>query len=211
MGKAQTRTTETIEKSARAHQLVQAPRQNRESAAAPPQIAYRRGQVNPARLTPADLLALQRTVGNHAVLRHVVQRMAGRRTDSRLVQRFFTYRGGPHEAANYVPQIPRDMSGGKRGLSTFENVKDIPAQYRPAQKIETDNLGAELEAVRNGSGPKDSHVSIVPANDRALPPPPATSKKPQKVTYEKLTAWAQEGVKHPYTVAVMNARTEEVK
>jgi hypothetical protein len=72
------------------------------------------------------------------------------------------------------------MSGPKRGLSTFEVITDIPPSYRPAQRIETDDLGADLEAVRNGGG-KNSHVSIVPTNDLALQAPTA-SKKQQRVT-----------------------------
>lgn len=171
-----------------------------------PQVAYRHAQINRNGLRPADLRALQRTVGNRQV--------------ARFIQRFPVYRGGPHEAGNYVPRTGIDTTGPKRGLSTFEIVADIPAKYRPAQQIETDNLGADLEAVRNGGG-NNSHVSILPTNDRIQqpnnppqPPPAASSKKkkpPQpKPTYEKLTAWAQGGVAHPYTTAVMNARNGEM-
>jgi hypothetical protein len=248
---------------------------------AAPQAAFQRAQGYPDGLRPADLLTLQRTVGNRMVQRATAQRAVSMKTQApaktaqlqdppeeqellqgkfapvrrkepeqgelqtkkssstpthsdpahvsyplprsvgsqavaRLVQRFSVYRGGPHEAANYV----RDMSGPKRGLSTFEIIADIPANYRPAQQIETDNLGADLETVRNGGG-NNSHVSIVPTNDRMQqpnnppqPPPAASTKKkkpPQpKPTYEKLTAWAQGGVAHPYTTAVMNARNGEM-
>jgi hypothetical protein len=209
MRKTQEQTTDLKKHSVPLRRQVQESPPQNPPVAAPavgPEVAYRRAQVNSTGPKSADLLSLQRTVGNRAV-----QRMLARRADAGLVQRFAIYRGGPHEAANYVPQIPRDMSGRKRGLSTFENIQHIPPRYRPAQKIETDNLGADLEAVRNGSGADDSHVSIVPTNDKEVQPPPTTSKKQQKVTYEKLTAWAQEGVKSPYTAAVMSARQEEVK
>ena len=242
-----------------------------------PQAAYRRAQVDSSGLRPADLLVIQRTVGNRQV-----QRMMARRVDSanvqqqhalaeekpgikvqtkltagapddvyeqeadrvagqvmtmpdaatqrpinvsyrlprsvsdqavaRLVQRFPVYRGGPHEAVNYVPRIPQDMSGPKRGLSTFEKIADIPPKYRPAQQIETDSLAAaDLEAIRNGGG-KNSHVSIVPTNDLPPPAPAASTKKSKpKATYPKLTEWATVGATHGYTIAVMNARTGEVK
>lgn len=152
--------------------------------------------------------ATQRPI--HASYR--LQRSVSDQALARLVQRFPVYRGGPHEAVNYVPRIPQDMSGPKRGLSTFEKIADIPAQYRPAQQIETDSLAAaDLEAVRNGGG-KNSHVSILPTDDLPPPVPAASAKKAKpKATYPKLTEWAQGGATHAYTIGVMNARTGEVK
>lgn len=97
-------------------------------------------------LSAQNLLALQRSAGNRTV-----------------VQLFKVYRGGSTTDKNLTPRV-QDTTGPKKGLSTFENSGAIK-NYDKAQIIETDNLGAGLEAVRNGTGPQDSHVSIVPSND----------------------------------------------
>jgi hypothetical protein len=63
---------------------------------------------------------------------------------------------------------PPLRSGGKRGLSTFEDPTTAPIKIAKAQVIETDNLKAPLSAIRNGTGVGDTHVSIVPATDEDL-------------------------------------------
>jgi len=129
--------------------------------------------------------------------------MVGNRAVSRLVQRYAIYRGGPNTLNNYTPR-PRkegqndDVTGPKKGLSTFESFAAATLRASKAQIIETDNLGGELTAVRNGVGPQDTHVSILPTNDG---------------NDEKLFAWAAakmgDKTDHAYSRAVRAARTGE--
>ena len=80
MSTGQTRIAEARNKPKPARPLEQKPALQREQLpvqAKVPQVAYRRAQTNRNGLTAADLLVLQRTVGNRGV-----QRMLARRADS---------------------------------------------------------------------------------------------------------------------------------
>ena len=81
-----------------------------------------------------------------------------------VVQRFPVYRSGGATLNNMTPKV-KDTEGSKRGLSTFEDPLKAPIKIVKAQIIETDNLPNTLEAVRNGTSEKDTHVSIRPPND----------------------------------------------
>lgn len=113
---------------------------------------------------------------------------------NRVMQMYYVYRGGSDTDNNLTPK-DKDVSGDpKRGLSTFQNVADVGRyNYIKAQIIETDNLGDDLEAVINGTGEGDSHVSIRPTDDD---------------DNEKLRTWASYRISkstvrdNPYTRAV---------
>ena len=76
MRKVQERTTELQKNGAPARWQKQE-RASKPVQAVAPQVVYRRAQINPNRLTAANLRALQRTVGNRQV-----QRMLARRGDN---------------------------------------------------------------------------------------------------------------------------------
>lgn len=86
MEKTQGITTELQKNTVPARQLGQKPvhqQKHMSMQTAATQVAYRRGQINRNGLTAADLLTLQRTVGNRRV-----QRMVVRRVDSTHDQQF---------------------------------------------------------------------------------------------------------------------------
>ena len=107
------------------------------------------------------------------------------------VQRFPTHRSGGATAANMTPK-PKDVDpeSPKRGLSTFEFPLKAPITIEKAQIIETDSLPTTLEAIRNGTGPKDSHVSIRPPDD------------PDNA---KLLAWVEAGPESTLSQQVLRA------
>ena len=105
------------------------------------------------------------------------------------------YRGGSGTQNTMTPRYPQDCSGKKKGLSTFESLETVLKMADKAQGIETDDLPDTLKAVRNGSGPKDTHVSILP------------------VIESELDDWAKakNGTKtdHPYSKGVVAAITKK--
>jgi len=108
----------------------------------------------------------------------------------------FVYRGGSATDQNLTPRNPQDVIGEKRGLSTFSNPAQVEKNgFKKAQEIDAGRLGDELDAIPNGSGPNDSHVSIRPDDD------------------VKLLDWANSRAAggHPYTKAVRGAILREVK
>jgi hypothetical protein len=120
--------------------------------------------------------------------------MDGMRTNNhpnQVIQRFQVYRSGGKTLGNMTPKA-KDLTGDKRGLSTFEDPAAAPIKITKAQVIETTSLPATLEAIRNGKGAKDSHVSIRPPadNDNALLKAWAdNSDSPlSKATYDAITS-----------------------
>jgi len=106
-----------------------------------------------------------------------------------------TYRGGSATDQNLTPRFPQDVVGDKRGLSTFSNPAQVERSgYKKAQEIDTARL-ANLDAIPNGTGAKDSHVSIRPSSEL------------------ELVEWAQSREKggHEYTKAVKAAIVREVR
>ena len=77
----------------------------------------------------------------------------------------------------------------KRGLSTFEDPLRAPINIDKAAIIETDMLKT-LEAVRNGAGANDTHVSIRPPNDE---------------NRAKLLAWVEAGQESELILEVQRA------
>ena len=75
-------------------------------------------------------------------------------------------------------------------MSTFEFPLKAPITIEKAQIIETDSLPTTLEAIRNGTGPKDSHVSIRPPDD------------PDNA---KLLAWVEAGPESTLSQQVLRA------
>ena len=147
-----------------------------------------------------SLLAVQRAAGNRAASRLAAEHTrvtVQSLSNDELIRRFVTYRSGANTINNYTPR-DKDTRGAKKGLSTMENEADYLGQK--AQVIETDDLGDDLAAVRNGVGQNDSHVSIVPSDD---------------ADDAKLVEWAsakgQEDIEHDLSAAVMAARTGEVR
>lgn len=81
----------------------------------------------------------------------------------------FIYRGGSATDQNLTPRSPQDLSGDKRGLSTFANPAHVQRNgFAKAQEIDPARLGDELSAIANGRGDSDSHVSVRPASDELL-------------------------------------------
>lgn len=81
----------------------------------------------------------------------------------------FIYRGGSATDQNLTPRSPQDLSGDKRGLSTFANPAHVQRNgFAKAQEIDPARLGDELSAIANGRGDNDSHVSVRPASDELL-------------------------------------------
>lgn len=108
----------------------------------------------------------------------------------------FIYRGGSATDQNLTPRSPQDLSGDKRGLSTFANPAHVQRNgFAKAQEIDPARLGDELSAIANGRGDSDSHVSVRPASD------------------ELLREWAETRAKggHRLTMDVRRAIRREVK
>jgi len=108
----------------------------------------------------------------------------------------YVYRGGSATDQNLTPRAPQDLTGDKRGLSTFSSPEQVEKNgFKKAQEIDVGRLGDELDAIPNGSGPNDSHVSIRPDND------------------VKLLDWANSRAfgGHTYTAAVRRAILRETK
>jgi len=108
----------------------------------------------------------------------------------------YVYRGGSATDQNLTPRAPQDLTGDKRGLSTFSSPEQVEKNgFKKAQEIDVGRLGDELDAIPNGSGPNDSHVSIRPDND------------------VKLLDWANSRASggHTYTAAVRRAILRETK
>jgi hypothetical protein len=152
--------------------------------------------------------AAARAVGTGSPGNRVAVRVAasfGHPGAPNVVRRYITHRAGGNTLHNYTP-AGKDLKGAKKGLSTMRDPTHFAKAFgqtpRKAQMVETASLGDGLEAIPNGTGPDDSHVSIVPKND---------------LNDAKLKAWAatkQSGGgaasgDHEYSRAVMAARTGE--
>ncbi|MBW4599430.1 MAG: hypothetical protein KME29_07405 [Calothrix sp. FI2-JRJ7] len=110
------------------------------------------------------------------------------------IQMYRVYRSGSDTDANLTPKA-KDLTGNKRGLSTFSDPHKAPIRITKAKIIETDNL-KELKAVANGSGDNDSHVSIRPeSNDKLLEWSQSQHDTPE----------GKEKYKHPFTEEVQEA------
>jgi hypothetical protein len=111
-----------------------------------------------------------------------------------LLTNGFVYRGGTATDSNLTPRLSRDISGPKRGLSTYLDSKNAFGNANKAQKIDISRLGSNLDAVLNDY---DGHVSIRPSND------------PNNT---KLTEWAsQRGTANENTNSVKDSVVDEVK
>ena len=109
-----------------------------------------------------------------------------------VMQMFSVYRGGSNTKKNLTPR-EGDTSGPKKGLSTFSNINEL-SKFDKVQEIETDRLNPKLIAVRNGTKEGDSHVSILPYDDK---------------NDEKLIEWSKtrddDAVEHDFTKTVRKA------
>jgi Domain of unknown function (DUF4157) len=108
-----------------------------------------------------------------------------------IVQRFPVYREGSSTLPNLTPKAKDATEDPQRGLSTFEDPLRATINIDKAAIIETDSLHTTaLEAVRNGTGPNDTHVSIRPPNDESR---------------AKLLAWVEAGPESELTHQVLTA------
>lgn len=148
----------------------------------------------PGALTPAGVLQMQRMFGNKASMQFLKSAQAS----AAPIQRFEVFRSGSSTFGNLTPKA-KDLTGAKKGLSTFEDLNKTPFEVTRAQVIETDNLST-LSAVRNGSGAHDSHVSIRPSNDSDLLTWSQSQHDPKREKYE-----------HDLTKEVKNAIVREYR